>query len=95
MIVLLFAWCCAMASAVLCKSGEAAYLRARGVIVVSERVLQDRSPPIGEYLGHPIWASVRFMGMDYRFSRVIDPRMGDAIRPRELLLAPGRVYVTD
>jgi hypothetical protein len=72
-----------------------AYLRARGVIVVSERVLQERSQPIGQYLGHPIWASVRFMGMEYRFNRIVDPRTRSPIAPRELLLAPGRVYVTD
>lgn len=72
-----------------------AHLRARGVIVVSERVLQERAAPIGEYLGHPIWGSVRFMGMEYRFARIVDPRVRSPIAPRELLLAPGRVYVTD
>ena len=79
----------------LLQSSEPAQLRARGVIVVSERVLQERAAPIGEYLGHPIWASVRFMGMHYRFARVVDPKVRGQIAPRELFLAPGRVYVTD
>lgn len=77
------------------RRSQPAYLRAHGVVVVSERVLQKRSAPIGMYLGHPIWASVCFMGMEYHFDRVVDPRTRSRIAARELLLAPGRVYVTD
>jgi hypothetical protein len=42
-------------------------------VIVSERVLQAHSEPIGEYMGHPIWGSVRFMGMEYRFEKLVDP----------------------
>jgi hypothetical protein len=91
----LFTFCWFRVRRQLVERAGPAYLRARGVIVVSERALQERAAPIGEYLGHPIWGSVRFMGMEYRFARIVDPRVRSPIAPRELLLAPGRVYVTD
>jgi len=72
-----------------------AYLREHGVVVVSAKVLQDHSAPIGEYRGHPIWASVRFKGMHYRFARIIDRREREKIGPRELFLDPGLVYITE
>jgi hypothetical protein len=71
------------------------YLRAHGVVIVSERALQAHSEPIGEYRGHPIWASVRFMDMEYRFDRVADRRVRERLSPRELFLDPGLVYITD
>jgi hypothetical protein len=76
------------------KLTDARYLRDHGVVIVSERVLQARSAPIGEYMGHPIWGSVRFMDMDYRFDRVVDRKAREQL-PRELFLEPGLVYVTD
>jgi hypothetical protein len=93
-VLLLSSWWSRLARELIALA-QPADLRAHGVIVVSERVLQGRSAPIGVYLGHPIWASVRFMGMEYRFDRVVDPRTKARIDARELLLAPGRVYVTD
>jgi hypothetical protein len=77
------------------KLTDARYLRDHGVVIVSERVLQARSAPIGEYMGHPIWGSVRFMDMDYRFDRVVDRKAREQLQPRELFLEPGLVYVTD
>ena len=74
---------------------EAAYLREHGVIIVSERALQAHSAPVGEYGGRPIWGSVRFKGMHYRFDRVIDRRLRERVGPRELFLEPGLVYITD
>ena len=74
---------------------QPAYLREHGVVIVSERVLQGHSPSIGEYRGHPIWASVRFKGMEYRFARIIERRKREQIGPHELFLEPGLVYVTD
>lgn len=71
------------------------YLREHGVIIVSDRALEAHSAPIGEYRGHPIWASVRFKGMDYRFDRVLARRAQQQIGPRELLLDASLVYVTD
>jgi hypothetical protein len=73
---------------------EPAYLRQHGVVIVSERALQSHSAPIGEYRGHPIWASVRFKGMDYRFDRVVESRQRERLGPRELFLDPGLVYIT-
>ena len=71
-----------------------AYLRQHGVVIVSESALQGHSVSIGEYRGHPVWASVRFKGMEYRFDRVIERRKRENIGPRELFLEPGLVYIT-
>jgi hypothetical protein len=77
------------------KLTDARYLRAHGVVIVSEHALQARSAPIGEYMGQPIWASVRFMDMDYHFDHIVDRRARERLAPRELFLEPGLVYVTD
>jgi hypothetical protein len=81
------------------KDSDPDYLRQQGVVIVSESALQEHSAPVGEYRGHPIWGSVRFMGMDYRFDHVVEPRGSQQARetlgPRELFLDPGLVYVTD
>lgn len=79
----------------LAKLTDARYLRAHGIVIVSERALQARSAPIGEYMGHPIWGSVRFMDMEYRFDHVLDRKAREQLAPRELFLEPGLVYVTD
>ena len=76
------------------KLTDPAYLRMHGVVVVSETVLQAHSDPIGQYLGHPIWGSVQFMGMEYRFDHVQDARKRERLAPGELFLEPGLVYVT-
>jgi hypothetical protein len=78
----------------LAKLADPSYLRAHGVVIVRESALQARSASIGEYLGHPIWGSVRFMGMEYRFARVQDRRSRERLAPGELYLDPGLVYVT-
>ena len=75
------------------KLADPAYLRAHGVVVVSERALQAHSEPIGEYQGHPIWGNVRFMGMDYRFDHIQDRKARERLSPGELFLDPGLVYV--
>jgi len=77
------------------KLSDPTYLRAHGVVVLSERALQARSDAIGEYRGYPIWASVRFMGMEYRFDRVQDPKARERLEPGELFLDPGLVYVVE
>ena len=71
------------------------YLRTQGVVIVADRVLEERSAPIGEYLGCPIWGTVTFKGMLYRFDRVIDARRRERIKAGELYLEPGLVYVTE
>jgi hypothetical protein len=75
------------------KLEDPRYLREHGVVIVSEDALQAHSEPIGEYMGRPIWATVRFMGMDYRFDHVIDRRARERLAPRELFLDPGLVYL--
>jgi hypothetical protein len=75
--------------------GDPAHLREHGVVIVSAAALEAHSAPIGEYLGRPIWASVTFMGMAYRFDRVLDRRKRNGIAGRELFLEPGLVYVTE
>ena len=76
---------------------DPAYLREQGVVIVSKAVLQAHSEPIGEYMGHPIWGWVRFMGMDYRFDHVVDTRTSrharERLASRELFLDPGLVYI--
>ena len=72
---------------------ESEDLRHCGIVIVRERALEAHSQPIGEYLGHPIWASVRFSGVDYRFDRVLDSRARERIAPGELFIEPGLVYV--
>ena len=76
------------------KLTDPGHLRAHGVVIVSQTVLQEHSEPIGEYLGHPIWGSVRFMGMEYRFDHVQDSRTCECLAPGELFLEPGLVYIT-
>jgi len=68
-------------------------------VIVSVKALQAHSAPIGEYLGHPIWASVRFKGMEYRFDHIVETRISQRARetlgPGELFLDPGLVYITE
>jgi hypothetical protein len=77
------------------KLCDPAYLRRQGVIVVAEHILQARCAPIGRYMGCHIWGSVTFMGMVYRFDRILEPRRKERLAAGELYLEPGLVYVTD
>lgn len=72
-----------------------ALLREKGVVIVHERALDDRSAPIGEYMGRPIWGSVTFKGMVYRFDRIVRRRERDLTGPGELFLDPGFIYRVD
>jgi hypothetical protein len=73
---------------------DPAYLRKHGVVILSESALQDHSEPIGQYRDRPIWGTVTFMGMVYRFHHIVDGR-DRRVAPGELFLEPGLVYVTD
>jgi hypothetical protein len=42
---------------------DPALLREKGVVIVHDRALDERSAPIGEYMGSPIRGSVIFKGM--------------------------------
>jgi hypothetical protein len=74
------------------KLVEPEHLRRRGVVIVRSEALQAHSKAIGVYRGVPIWGSVTFMGMRYRFHHVTERERAG---PRELYLRPGLVYLTD
>lgn len=76
------------------RQSDPAYLRDRGVVIVLEKALDAHSEPIGQFMDHPIWATVTFKGMVYRFDRVIPARHRERIGPHELFLEPGLVYRT-
>jgi hypothetical protein len=76
----------------LAKLSDPSWLRTQGVVIVKPSAVRP-AEPIGHYLGHPVWASVRFMGMEYRFDHVQDPRARERLAPGELFLEPGLVYV--
>ena len=68
------------------------HMRNEGVIIVAEGVIEEHSEPIGAYDGRPIWDSVTFHGMQYRFDHVIARQQRERIGPGELYLEPGLVY---
>jgi hypothetical protein len=72
---------------------DPAYLRRQGIVVVRESALDGHSGPVGSYVGQPIWGSVTFMGMRYRFDHVARPQDKEKTGPGELYLDPGLVYV--
>ena len=74
---------------------DPALLRKQGVVIVHDRVLEERSAPIGEYMGSPIWGSVTFRGLVYRFDRIVRRRDRNLTGPGELYLDPGFVYHTE
>ena len=67
---------------------DPALLREQGVVIVHDRALDERSAPIGEYMGSPIWGSVTFKGMVYRFDRIVRRRERDRTGPGALPPAP-------
>jgi hypothetical protein len=73
---------------------DPAWLRERGVVIVRDGAIQERSAPIGQYMGARVWGSVTFKGMVYRFDRVVAPEQKERIGCGELYLEPGLVYVT-
>jgi hypothetical protein len=79
----------------LARNEDPDYLRRHGVVIVRESALQAHAEKIGEYRGQPIWASVTFKGMVYRFERVAALRNESRLRPGELWIAPGLVYTTE
>jgi hypothetical protein len=77
------------------KLEDPGYLRQHGVVIVVEDVLKKRSTPIGNYMDHPIWGSVTFLGMVYRFDRIARPDEKEKIGCGELYLEPGIIYMVD
>jgi len=77
------------------KLSDPKYLREQGVIIVLEKAIESHSEPIGEYRGHPIWGSVTFKGMQYRFDHILESRKRERLEPGELFIEPGLVYVVE
>lgn len=71
------------------------YLREQGVVIVRETAIEAHTAAVGEYMGHPIWESVTFKGMQYRFDHVLEARKRECIAPGELFMEPGLVYVAE
>ena len=69
------------------------YLRKHGVVIRREEILEHVGETVGQYRGREIPAAVVFMGMHYRFAGVVHPAY--QVKSRELVLAPGLLYVTD
>lgn len=69
--------------------------REPGVVIRREEVLEDHSGPIGRLGGRAIYGSVTFKGRVYRFDRVAEPWYRARVRPQEIFLEPGLVYVPD
>lgn len=69
------------------------YLRGQGVVIERESALDGHSEVIGVYQGHPIWATVTFKQIPYRFSRVTRRQNREKLAGGELYLDPGLVYV--
>jgi hypothetical protein len=69
------------------------YLRRHGVVIVLEKALEARSAPIGVFMGQPVWETVTFKGMLYRFDHVIERRKRERIEAGQLFIEPGLVYV--
>lgn len=74
---------------------DPAYLRQEGVVILREDALQEHTAEVGRYRDRPIWASVTFLGMCYRFDRVVPRSYRWSISERELFLEPGLVYITE
>ncbi|HSO06856.1 MAG TPA: hypothetical protein VLW45_06430 [Pelomicrobium sp.] len=69
------------------------YLRRVGVVVRSVTALDDTADIVGRYMNATIYAQVIFKGIVYRFDRVAPAAYKQALRPAELFLEPGIVYV--
>lgn len=70
------------------------YLRTQGIVICSEAVVEP-GEVVGSYRGKPIYGSLVFMGMHYRFDRVTLPALRERTQAGELYLEPGLIYVAD
>ena len=69
------------------------YLRKHGVVIRREEILECSAEVIGRYRDRDIPAALVFMGMQYRFAGIVPAAY--QVQTRELLLAPGLLYITD
>ena len=77
------------------RLSDPGHIRAHGVTVESDTVIERRGDIVGSYWGRQIHAEVIFMGMIYRFDRIAPQSYRYRVGPRELYLDPGLVYLTD
>lgn len=75
------------------RLSDPGYLRGQGIVIVLEKAIEAHGGPVGEYMGHPVWETVTFKGMLYRFDHVLDARKRERLAPGELFIEPGLVYV--
>lgn len=77
----------------LARSVEADYLRQQGLAFPSVAAFDSVGPAIGTYSGSAIHASITFMGLDYTYDRIAPAKYRHRVKPNELFLQPGLVYV--
>lgn len=72
------------------------YVRSMGAVVQRHQLHVDGTGEVlGYYDGGKIYAAVEYMGMHYRFERIVPPSYQYRVGPRELYVVPGLLYVTD
>ena len=76
----------------LARQSDPAYLRQRGVVIVSLNAIEAHSEPVGTYAGREIWGTLTFKGMVYRFDRIVAPQERERIGAGELYVEPGLVF---
>lgn len=77
------------------KLTDPRHLRRSGVVIVLDKAIEAHTDPIGEYMGQPIWESVTFKGMRYRFDHIVEQKRRERLEPGELYLEPGLVYIVE
>ncbi|MEO7403681.1 MAG: hypothetical protein ABIU95_08440 [Burkholderiales bacterium] len=77
----------------LTRMTEPQTIRARGVVLPSVAELDDIGPPIGPFGEKIIHETVNFLGQRYDYDRIAPPRYRNLLRPEELFLSQGLVYV--
>ena len=70
------------------------YLRTCGIVVCKPEIIEFGTV-VGTFAGTPVHDGVIFMGMHYRFDRIVPRGERERIGAGELYLEPGVVYVTD
>ena len=64
-----------------------------GVVIRRAEVLEPQAPVLGHYRGCAVHASVLFLGSEYRFDRIVVPAYRDRVKPLELFVEPGLIYI--
>lgn len=78
------------------RQGGARQIRESGAAVRQDQLgLEHSDRIIGYYDGCEIHACVEYMGLLYRFDRVVLPSYRHRVGARELFVEPGLLYLTD